>query len=88
MKTAEEWAKEYERRFCDLNVEADEKVGEGVVPFEDIHAIIIRAIQLDAMKEGMRRAAEVADNRIKHAVVPKITRAILTTAEQLTTKDL
>jgi hypothetical protein len=52
---------------------------------------IIKQIQLDAMKEGMRRAAktitpDVYKNRIKRQ--EEGVQAILTAAEQLTEKDL
>lgn len=47
----------------------------------------IKQIQLDAMKEGMRRAAEVA-YKINDGHDWPVTRAILTAAEQLTEKDL
>ena len=54
---------------------------------------IIKQIQLDAIKEGMRRAAKVA--RPKEMMLSMETqtnfdveRNILTAAEQLTTKDL
>lgn len=56
---------------------------------------IVEQIQLDAMKEGARRAAEEA-NKVKHSIheagclttMANIYDAILTTAEQWTEKDL
>lgn len=79
MKTAEEWHKE------------NNTSGEC---FALLTRDNIRQIQLDAMKEGARRAAEMARN----ACAPPATKdylagntaanAILSTAEQWTTKDL
>ena len=90
MKTAEEWVNEYDHTFSALNEEADKVVGKDVVPFEDIHAILIRRIQLDAMKEGMRRvAAKLLINESPHDMtVCRVHDNILTAAEQLTEKDL
>jgi hypothetical protein len=54
----------------------------------------IDQIQLDAMKEGMRRAAELADNSVRlepgysHLTQQNIKQAILASAQQLTEKDL
>jgi len=56
---------------------------------------IIREIQLDAMKEGMRRAADIVKkcawgdtNNYETLYKPDPDEAILTAAEQLTEKDL
>ena len=100
MKTAEEWAKEYNTTYTALDKEADETVGDGVVPSEDIHEIIIRAIQLDAFKAGAKWAAEMCEQNkkevtAKHWELRAITqeanttsellsKAILTAVEQLT----
>lgn len=70
MKTAEEWVSKFG--------------AYGVVSQGDTETTIfdvreIRQIQLDAMKEGMRRAARLADWMGKE---------ILSDAEQLTEKDL
>lgn len=70
MKTAEEWVSKFG--------------AHGVVYQGDTETTIfdvreIRQIQLDAMKEGMRRAARIADWMGKE---------ILSDAEQLTEKDL
>ena len=52
----------------------------------------IAAIQLDAVKEGMRRAADVGYGTLLNDVDPEVRarayRAILIAAEQLTEKDL
>jgi hypothetical protein len=95
MKSAMNWALEYDKTFGELNDSADETVGDGVVPFVDIHEIIIRRIQLDAMKEGMRRAADIlhVDGDVYifkyvNEIREERKEAILTAAEQLTEKDL
>jgi len=76
MKTTEEWVK----KFC---------------PSRDIFAHLVyhpiteaevKQIQLDAMREGMRRAAEIAEAR--HLDGDMHSEAILSAAEQLTEKDL
>lgn len=77
MKTTEEWVK----KFC---------------PSRDIFAHLVyhpiteaevKQIQLDAMREGMRRAAEivVTDEATSYGVIKA---HILSAAEQLTEKDL
>ena len=55
----------------------------------------IKQIQLDAMKEGMRRAANLCKQRSEQCFSPTVAshhkqdeQAILTAAEQLTIKDL
>lgn len=59
----------------------------------------LKQIQLDAMKEGMRRAAKICDNiplgyrtsgehTVTEKLMDKTQQAILTTAEQWTEKDL
>lgn len=91
MKTAEEWAKEYESKYRQLDAEADRVVGGGVLNSEDIHEIIIKQIQLDALKEGMRRAADLFGNpdcKNYTQYNKDIVSEILTAAEQLTEKDL
>jgi len=85
MKSAEEWRKS---RYFGNNSE------DGI-------ETIVQQIQLDAMKEGMRRAAVVAEGETyatggirndEEASYEKgclaAQKAILTTAEQLTEKDL
>jgi microcompartment protein CcmL/EutN len=77
VKTAEEW--------IDMMDKSDN--GYFTVNF----ANHIRQVQLDAMKEGVRRAAKVITpdgnyNRIKRQ--EEGVQAILTAAEQLTEKDL
>lgn len=59
MKTAEEWANEYDNLYRKYDKDADEQVGEGIVPSEHIHEIIIKQIQLDAWKQGMTDAADI-----------------------------
>lgn len=50
----------------------------------------IEAIQLDAMKEGMRRAANMTSQHHMETLIQQqeMRQAILTTVEQLTEKDL
>lgn len=80
MKTAEEWA-------TDIN---------GIKWLDNSHPTmtnVVKQIQLDAMKEGMRRAANVTLNISAAPVSRKLIKdeikeAILTAAEQLTEKDL
>ena len=76
MRTAEEW-------------------GETFPPSRDIFAHLryhpvteaeIRQIQLDAMREGMRRAAELSN--VANPTGQMVTKSILSAAEQLTEKDL
>jgi hypothetical protein len=74
MRTAEEWKQGYKQMLPDNYGLTQE---------------LIEEIQLDAMKEGMRRAAEEA----VYALYEKVTsgemrQAILTVSEQLTIKDL
>ena len=92
MKTADQWAAEQYETMRALDREADRVVGEDVVPVEDIFAIVVRRIQLDAMKEGMRRAAAEANKKewewVDFNCAKGISEAILTAAEQLTEKDL
>jgi len=88
MKSAEEWA--IERNEMDLYHMQAASNDECMAEF----AMFLQQIQLDAMKEGMRRAAEIA--RWKHPIsssaahyeAKRTTESILTTAEQLTIKDL
>lgn len=72
MKTAQEWAKELRR-------------AASVAPNGTLVMIEpwLKQVQLDAMKEGMRRASEIFI-----CSKPWASKAILTAAEQLTEKDL
>ena len=58
----------------------------------DKRAEWLQQIQLNAMKEGMRRAAllteEITDKQMLHQDCYGVQQAILTAAEQLTMKDL
>ena len=83
MKTAEEWRK---GKLPWQHRDATDNTNQYLYTDNEI-----KQIQLDAMKEGMRRAAKVitpdgSNNRIKRQ--EEGVQAILTTAEQLTTKDL
>jgi len=47
-----------------------------------------KAIQLDAIKEGMRRAAHINEQYMPALMAKDANQAILSAAEQLTEKDL
>ena len=72
------------------------KEWEMLIRFESaLQVQIIKQIQLDAMREGMRRAAEEIDVRCLHLErrpwtldVQNLHTAILSAAEKLTEKDL
>ena len=77
MKTAEEWADAYWQGY---------NAGPNYPKF-------IEQIQLDAMKEGMRRAACLTRQNLNSLNVDSLARAVLadellTATEQLTEKDL
>lgn len=84
MKTAKEW---FNEEYYNISDTSPITFGE-----------IVKRIQLDAMKEGMRRAAEIGMNKSPMPRPPDdmttlekrttIVNAILTAAEQLTEKDL
>jgi len=89
MKTAEQW----------WNEQSIDSSGKRFVPF--LSRELIKQIQLDAMKEGMRRAAGIVDDtdvvdvssyyaQLGDAWETKnnARKSILTAAEQLTEKDL
>jgi hypothetical protein len=86
MKTAEEW----KQIWWSWPMPDNSGEYEGQQEFLKL----VPQIQLDAMKEGMRRAAELADNPVRlepgysHLTQQNIKQAILTAAEQLTEKDL
>lgn len=83
MKTAEEWHEQSDSRLPQRAIDIDD----------------IKQIQLDAMKEGMRRAAELTKPPMRREceygqyqqydqISQQCAEAILTAAEQLTEKDL
>ena len=79
MKTAEEWHEQFDSGLPQRAIDIDD----------------IKQIQLDAMKEGARRAAEQvkaqhysSESSTRHVTLNVAQRAILTAAEQLTEKDL
>ena len=74
MKTAEELAKDFIAGFMASHT-------------SDYVFNSIRKIQLDAMKEGARRAADKIQP-LKYRGLYDMRNAILTAAEQLTEKDL
>jgi hypothetical protein len=83
MKTAEEWTSEI--------------IDYELTHYDGSYTKLIKQIQLDAMKEGMRRAAEQArpiamnlasDSSHIPVIANEISKAILTASEQLTKKDL
>lgn len=91
MKTAEEWMKQ---------LGGQTSTGEHP-PLITINRMTIREIQLDAMKEGMRRAATIAEGEtfVSGGIrtgwetayeqgCNDCEKAILTAAEQLIEKDL
>ena len=71
MKTAEQWLKE-----------ADESNAQFAENYEDWRVNFTKQIQLDAMREGMRMAADKIQSR------EDLKQSILSAAEQLTEKDL
>lgn len=75
MKSAEEWVKE-----------AGTTEGADWRDYDNLDLDTVNQIQLDAMREGMRRAAEIAEAR--HLDGDMHSEAILSAAEQLTEKDL
>jgi len=83
MKTAEEWTmKLIGSKFID-----DVDPNSLRVAADSITVSFIQQIQLDAMKEGMRRAAKIASYVIPtHEWTHE--KAIITASEQLTIKDL
>ena len=97
MKTAEEWSREYWK----LKQNPPSRV-DGKTPSMHEWDILVQQIQLDAMKEGMRRAANKVSNVNERPSYPEdvnyrsgmkwmrgeCEQAILTAAEQLTEKDL
>ena len=83
MKTAEEWHEQFDSGLPQRAIDIDE----------------IKQIQLDAMKEGARRAAELTKPPMRREceyeqyqqydqISQQCAEAILTAAEQLTEKDL
>lgn len=87
MKAAKEWLNQVaETVATDMFIDTAGKPGSST-------ETLIKQIQLDAMKEGMRRAEIIAFNEMVGLKDPfefknSIRKAILTAAEQLTTKDL
>lgn len=79
MRTAEDII-----RHHGVHARWDDEHGEAI-EHTSLNAKDIQQIQLDAMKEGMRRAASMCRN---HALDYEQEQSILTTAEQLTEKDL
>jgi len=88
MKTAEEWLEKN-------GIEKYIGSGEDERPHTLLSLADIQQIQLDAMKEGMRRAAEIVHKDgtvylhklMNDTIVPR-KQAILSASEQLTIKDL
>ncbi len=80
MKSAEEWVKLY-------NAERFNKVRK----FTFHNGDLVKQIQLDAMREGMRRASEICLPKTKREYLlseSACKQRILSAAEQLTEKDL
>ncbi len=76
MKSAEERVKQL--HYCDQEFQLED---------EDLIALI-KEIQLDAIKEGMRRASIINEQYVPALLSKNVNRAILTIADQLTEKDL
>ncbi len=80
MKSAEEWI--------------EETTGSPKCRLTTIGACSIKEIQLDAMKEGMKRAAEISRNNfvvgspMGEAIATNFRKTIIKASEQLTIKDL
>lgn len=89
MKTAQDWKAHFEAHFK-ATKQTDEEIWQSM----------IAQIQLDAMKEGMRRAADkcewitrtghvpVGKQRIEEMSATECKTAILTASEQLSENDL
>ena len=92
MKTAEEWNWEY-TKIC-----ASDPAVHGQLLPNPQNIAFIKQIQLDAMKEGMRKAAQTECDEMRmnyldygrdyEYAVNDCKKAILTAVEQLTEKDL
>jgi hypothetical protein len=86
MKTAEEWSK-----IINASDVCCTSEGGGLWESQDTYKLI-KQIQLDAIKEGMRRAAKLAQEEyeVRHQTKGQCAanEAILTAAEHLTEKDL
>ena len=54
---------DFNKRMSELSKEADEKVGGNIVPYEDLFEIAIKEQLLDAIKQGMKDAAEIVKSR-------------------------
>ena len=82
MKTAEEWANKINEEVLPALMTP--------IPVSSVENMV-KQIQLDAMKEGMRRAAKIVGTELymdEPRTPYQIHKAILTAAEQLTDKDL
>jgi len=84
MKTAEEWTKHIREAGNHLSTE---HLFEVEIP------AVVKEIQLDAIREGMRRARKLVneievDGRNPWCVREEAFKSIFYAAEQLTTKDL
>ena len=80
MKTAEEWTKD-SHDYIKLDIPL----------CEDLSPKLVKQIQLDALKEGLRRAAKLNEGdgfTCSCSCLEDATKDILSAAEQLTEKDL
>lgn len=78
MKSAEEWA----------DALWDDSESKGGWDSEQDAIPILKQIQLDAMREGMKRAAEVVRKEYPSGSLSWVCKTIDTAAEQLTEMDL
>lgn len=92
MKTPEDWKKVYDEIASEIRESGLFGLGLDKIHDEGFKKFV-KAIQLDAMKEGAKLAAKivrVSDNSrtAKHLITAKLNCEILAASEQLTEKDL
>ena len=87
MKTANQWLKDrLDGKFGD-GIDLDGRIYTAA-EWDKRHIKMYQAIQLDAMREGARRAAEIVNAYPQTISILSANKDILTTADRWTTKDL
>ena len=87
MKTAYQWLKDrLDGTFGD-GIDLDGHIYTAA-EWDKRHIEMYKAIQLDAMKEGARRAAEIVNAYPQTISIISANKDILATADRWTTKDL